>query len=343
MEEVNNKVLNLYPIDYPFETLISRVGSGKLILNPDFQRKYKWDKDNNEKGSKFIESCLMRIPLPACYFAEDEIKNHIIIDGLQRITTIKNFFSDDFKLEGLTTFAELNGKKFSELGSYKQDLENYTMRCIILRNDNKKEIITEIFSRLNQGSVSLTSQEIRHAVYSGKLDDLLSELAQHEIIKNFGLGKNTKKIKDGLNAEEQVLRFFAMRGDLSDYEGKFSKYLDNYMQINQNIEDNKIEELRELFYDTLKKCVFIFEDDVFVDSTKTKPKQGMIYYDLLMWSFQNYNEEFLTRNKDKIKIGFNILCSLNDFQKTLSSALQKKTSIIKRRKLWSQILTDIKE
>ena len=82
MTESENKVLNLYPIDYPFETLVNRAKKGKLKLNPDFQRKYKWDKDGFERSSKFIESCLMRIPLPACYFAEDENKEHLVIDGV---------------------------------------------------------------------------------------------------------------------------------------------------------------------------------------------------------------------------------------------------------------------
>ena len=79
---MQNKVLNLYPIDYPFETLVNRVEGGKLKLNPDFQRKYKWNKENEKKTSRFIESILMRIPLPACYFAEDEEKKHIVIDGV---------------------------------------------------------------------------------------------------------------------------------------------------------------------------------------------------------------------------------------------------------------------
>lgn len=200
---MEKKVLNLYPIDYPFESLVAREKAGKLKLNPDFQRKYKWDKENNEKTSKFIESCLMRIPLPACYLAEDEEKNHIVIDGVQRITTIKKFFNDEFSLEGLTVFTDLNGKKFSELEDYKNDLENYTIRCIILRNDNKRELIQDIFARLNQGAVSLTPQEIRHAIYPGRLDKLLSELGKNGIIKDFGLGKGGEKIKDGLEPEEQ--------------------------------------------------------------------------------------------------------------------------------------------
>jgi len=159
-----NKILNLYPIDYPFETLVDRVEKNKLNLNPDFQRKYKWDKDGNERASKFIESCLMRIPLPACYFAEKDDNSQEVIDGVQRITTIINFFNDKFALEGLTIFTELEGKKFSELGDLKSDLETTTIRCIVLRKDNRKELVNEIFARLNQGAVELTSQEIRHAI-----------------------------------------------------------------------------------------------------------------------------------------------------------------------------------
>ena len=94
MEE--NKMLNLYPIDYPFETLVSRVENKKLILDPEFQRKYKWDKDGYERASRFIESCLMRIPLPACYFAENDNNSQEVIDGVQRITTIYDFFNGKF-------------------------------------------------------------------------------------------------------------------------------------------------------------------------------------------------------------------------------------------------------
>lgn len=336
------KVLNLYPIDYPFESLVAREKAGKLKLNPDFQRKYKWDKENNEKTSRFIESCLMRIPLPACYFAEDEDGTHIVIDGVQRITTIKKFFNDEFPLEGLTVFKDLNGKKFSEIGNYKNELESYTIRCIVLRNDNRRELIQDIFARLNQGAVSLTPQEIRHAIYPGKLDNLLSELGDNEIIKNFGIGKAGTRIKDGLENEEQVLRFFVMGGELADYD-KFSKYLDSYMSKNQNMDDDEIEELRILFDETLNKCVKVFEDDVFVDTNKQKPKEAMVYYDLLMWSFQQCSNEFLIKNKEKIKVRFKELCNMDEFQRTLSGGLQNKSSILKRRELWTKKLRDSDE
>lgn len=337
---MEKKVLNLYPIDYPFESLVHREKVGKLKLDPDFQRKYKWDKENNEKTSKFIESCLMRIPLPACYLAEDLEQNHMVIDGVQRITTIKKFFNDEFKLEGLTVFTELNGKKFSELGNYKNDLENYTIRCIVLRNDNKKELIQDIFARLNQGAVSLTAQEIRHAIYPGRFDKLLSELGKNEIITDFGHGKSGEKRKDGLEPEEQVLRFFAMKSDLTDYDN-FSKYLDSYMNNKQNIESDEIEKMRTLFNETLEKCTLVFGDDVFVDTTKDRQKESMVYYDLLMWSFQNYSKDVLGKKKDIVKSLFMELCIMDEFQKTLSGGLQNKGSILKRRKLWIGKLSGI--
>ncbi|MBP6739217.1 MAG: DUF262 domain-containing protein [Leptospiraceae bacterium] len=343
--EKNNKILHLYPIDYPFETLVSRadLNQPKLILNPDFQRKYKWDKDGNERASRFIESCLMRIPLPACYFAERDDGTHLVIDGVQRITTIINFFGDKFPLEGLTIFKELEGKKFSELGDYKNELESTTIRCIILRKENNKELITEIFARLNQGAVQLSAQEIRHAIYPGNLDDLIIELSKIDFIQKFGLGANATREKDSREDEEMILRFFAMQTDLSDYEGRLAKYMDKYMAENQNIELSKISELKDLFTNTLQKCLSVFGETVFTDTNRERPKQGLVYYDLLMYSFKAKSGEFLEQNKIKIQDLFKELCADPEFLKSISGGLSNKSSILKRRELWNRKLSSIND
>ncbi|MDR6195959.1 DUF262 domain-containing protein [Siphonobacter sp. SORGH_AS_0500] len=337
------KTLNLYPIDYPFETLVSRSNTNppKLILNPDFQRKYKWDKEGNERGSKFIESCLMRIPLPACYFAENEKGNHDVIDGVQRITTIKRFFNDEFKLEGLTVFKELNNKYFSELGEFRSELESTTIRCIILRKENPKELTKEIFARLNQGAVQLSPQEIRHAIFPGSLDILLTELSKIDYVNTFGNGVSGVTEKDSREPEEMVLRFFALQTNLSDYEDKLSKYLDNYMEANQNLPKEDIDVLKESFTSTLEKCLYVFEDNPFVDTTKSKKRQSLVYYDLLMWSFKDLDLEFLKKNKSEVIIKFNELCNDSKFTKSLSGGTQLKSSILKRRELWKEKLSTL--
>jgi hypothetical protein len=338
----DNKILNLYPIDYPFETLVDRVTKGKLILDPEFQRKYKWDKDGNERASKFIESCLMRIPLPACYFAEKDDNSQEVIDGVQRITTILNFFNDNFALEGLSIFTELEGKRFSELGDLKSELETTTIRCIVLRKDNRKELVSEIFARLNQGAVELTPQEIRHAVYPGNFDNLLQKLSSIDIIKNFKQGESGTQIKDGREAEELVLRFFALNNSLDDYDNKLTKYLDTYMKSKINAEMTEIEELESLFISTLTKCISIFEDSTFVNPNKQQPRQSVALYDLLMWSMANESEDFLNANKIQILDAYTDLCNMPEFSKTMAGGLQQKHSIITRRNLWTQKILDIK-
>jgi Protein of unknown function DUF262 len=341
-QDKDDKTLNLYPIDYPFETLFNRITSEtpKLILDPDFQRKYKWDKDGSERASKFIESCLMRIPLPSCYFAEDDQGRHIVIDGVQRLTTIVRFFKDEFSLEGLTAFNELEGKKFSEIGDYKSELESTTIRCIVLRKENPKHLIREIFSRLNQGAVKLSDQEIRHAIYDGNFDKLLSDLAKLDIIKNFGIGETGQKLKDSLESEEQVLRYFALKEDLVKYPGKLSRYLDEYMSLKKNIDSQEAEKMKTEFTKTLDKCVSVFDNDIFIDTTKNRRRQSMVYYDLLMNSFSNIDENILLINKDTIRDKFTHLCQLPDFQKSLRGGLQNKSSILRRRELWGDLLEE---
>lgn len=336
----DEKTLNLYPIDYPFETLVSRMSdpNPKLILDPDFQRKYKWDKDGWERASKFIESCLMRIPLPSCYFAEDENRKHLVIDGVQRLTTIKRFFNDEFALEGLATFVLLEGKKFSEIGEYQAELEATTIRCIVLRKENPKPLIREIFSRLNQGAVELSDQEIRHAVYPGKFDELLVELAKTPIIANFGIGPKSKRKKDSREAEEQVLRFFAFEKGLENYDGTLRRYLDNYMAAKQNISDEEFEEYKQKFESSLEKCIIVFGDSVFSDPSKTRSQQGMVHYDLLMHSIGTIDTKVLRENAEKLKKAYKKLCQSKEFKRTVSGGLQMKSSINKRRMQWQKLL-----
>lgn len=340
-EEYEYKTLNLYPIDYPFETLVGRIKSEKLLLNPDFQRKYKWDKEGWERSSRFIESCLMRIPLPSCYFAEDELGRHEVIDGVQRLTTITKFFDDDFALSGLTTFVELEGKKFSELGSYQSELEATTIRCIVLRKENPKFLIREIFARLNQGAVRLSDQEIRHAIYPGAFNDLLRALAKKPLVSEFGRGAKGVAKKDSLESEEQVLRYFALKGELDGYQDKLSRYLDSFMASQQDCSKRDVQSRKKDFESTLAKCAAVFGDSVFIDTSKKVHRQSMVHYDLLMYSFSDVPKEVLLAKKDEIQEGFLRLCKLAQFQKTLSSGLQNKGSILKRRVLWAEILTGV--
>lgn len=336
------KMLNLYPIDYPFETLVSRVNAcpPKLKLNPDFQRKYKWDKDGWARSSKFIESCLMRIPLPSCYFAEDDDGSHLVIDGVQRLTTISKFMNEEFALEGMTTFKELEGKKFSELGDLRSELETTTIRCIVLRKDNPKKLIREIFSRLNQGAVELSDQEIRHAIYPGALDSLLTELAKDPVIARFGLSENGDSVKDALEPEEQVLRYLAFSEDkgFDGFSSTLKDFLDNFMEANASITDDRVEEFRGRFKRALSNCLKVFGDDAFVNPLAEKKRKGLVHYDLVMTTVGELSDEIIDKFSGKIKEAYTALCDSEEFRRTLSGGLQDKSRVVKRRAQWKELL-----
>lgn len=341
----DDKTLNLFPIDYPFETLCTRMESNpvKLKLNPDFQRKYKWDQDGWLRSSKFIESCLMRIPLPSCYFAEDHDGNHIVIDGVQRLTTIQKFFNDEFSLEGMTTFRELEGKKFSELGSLRSELESTTIRCIVLRKENPKALIREIFSRLNQGAVKLSDQEIRHALYPGGFDDLLNELGEIKAIKNFGLAETTTVKRDSREPDEQVLRFFAFYDDdfAEHFNNTLKEFLDDQMEKFSALQQDDLNAMREIFKSSLQKCEQIFGDDAFTNPTVRRRRKGLVHYDILMPTIGKLSDEVVNDKAEEIRQAWEELCSSNEYKRTLSGGLQNKSSVIRRRDSWSKLLKEV--
>lgn len=65
-----------------------RLQQGTITLNPDFQRQEVWDQ---KRKSQLIESLLLKIPIPMFYVSSDEKSNWTVVDGLQRISTLRDF------------------------------------------------------------------------------------------------------------------------------------------------------------------------------------------------------------------------------------------------------------
>ena len=89
MEKSTEKMqrkLFIKPYDRMVKDLVSEIESGMVILDPDYQRNYVW---NNTKASLLVESILLNIPIPVIYASEDEDGKWIIVDGLQRLYSLK--------------------------------------------------------------------------------------------------------------------------------------------------------------------------------------------------------------------------------------------------------------
>ncbi|EFT6835464.1 DUF262 domain-containing protein, partial [Salmonella enterica] len=170
--------------------IFDRVHFGDIELQPDFQRKDRiW---NNEKKSKLIESILLKLPLPVFYFgnriAEDK---WVVVDGLQRITTIYDFMSGEFKLSKLDILEDLNGKEFGELTRTEQRaIREYEITAYFIEmNKDSTDLIVELFHRINTYGVKLSDQEIRSALNQGSSVKFLRYLASKNEFKQATHGK----------------------------------------------------------------------------------------------------------------------------------------------------------
>lgn len=212
------------------ETLLRRLEQKTILLNPDFQRKEVW---SIERKSQLIESLLLRIPLPMFYVSSDEKSNWTVVDGLQRISTFRDYVlgskyisdptkyrkykGEGFSLSDLEFWSDLNGKQMNDLpvNLYNRILEtNFTFT--IINPGTHEEVKRNIFKRLNTGGLPLSSQEIRNALYTGLSTELLNELAT---TKEF-LAATCRSIQaQRMEDRELVLRYVAfILRDFSTYK-----------------------------------------------------------------------------------------------------------------------------
>ncbi|WP_080898464.1 DUF262 domain-containing protein [Variovorax paradoxus] len=79
--------------------IVNMYKDGELIINPDFQRLFRWEQSQK---SKLIESVLLGIPLPPIFVFETQNSKWELIDGLQRVSTLLEFMGllkNDKKLQ----------------------------------------------------------------------------------------------------------------------------------------------------------------------------------------------------------------------------------------------------
>ena len=147
-------------VKYIYELYQSKL----LDTNPNFQRKPVWNE--LRRKSLLIESLMLRIPIPAFYFYENEDSLFQVIDGQQRLLTIFEYINDGFRLSNLEYLNDICGKrKFSELDiKYQQRIYRTQLAINILDARSPRRVIYDIFRRINTGGVNLTLQEMRNAI-----------------------------------------------------------------------------------------------------------------------------------------------------------------------------------
>lgn len=216
------------PYDLGVRSITDDIAAGRISLKIEYQRKYVWDLG---KASRLIESLLLNVPIPVCYFAEDEEGVYEVIDGLQRLSTIQKFLNNEFALTGISVLSELEGKTFAGLAPRdRRRLESRTIRCIVITADSHPDIKFDVFERLNTGAAMLTAQELRNSVYRGPLNDQLKVLASATYFTELVGTFNNKR----MDLEELILRFFSLVVGVEAYKPPLRQFLNEYMRQNRH-------------------------------------------------------------------------------------------------------------
>jgi hypothetical protein len=237
------------PHDWTISTLRDKYERGQINLQPHYQREYVWAL-RPELPSRLIESLLLHIPIPPLYFVRLDTGRIEVVDGQQRLTTLIQFVTNQFRLQKLQKISSLNGKVFKELSEQDQErIMDAPIRSIVIDAGTNHELRYEIFERLNRGAMALNEQEIRNCVYRGLFCDLLAELESDA---------NWRKVKGSANPEprfkerEMILRFFALTNRVEYYGGNLKRFLNDYMGVHAPKDKSKVMELGALFRQTMQ-------------------------------------------------------------------------------------------
>jgi hypothetical protein len=239
-----------------FDLLIKRLDNDEIDLSPNFQRKSGlW---TQEQKSRLIESLLLRIPLPAFYFDGTNNSNWIIIDGLQRLTAIKEFFvTKTLRLQGLEFLKDFKDFGVDDLTrTHSRRIEETQVVAYVINPGTPDNLKFNIFKRINTGGLKLEPQEIRHALYQGQATDFLKTLANSQQFKLATCGSvKTDRMMD----REFVLRFvsYYLLGE-DKYRGSIDDFLIDGMKLLNKLPKETLYDLEYKFYHAMKLAYTIF-------------------------------------------------------------------------------------
>jgi len=348
VEDQNDDGGSIYPFDPinenidiaedPFSVFeyLRQLGKGKINLNPEFQRNKVWSR---EKQSFFIESILLNFPLPPIYLNQTKESTYIVIDGLQRSTTLQEYYSDGFDLCGLEAIPGYNGKKFSDLPeSLQSKFENKKLAVYVLKPSTPLVVIYDLFKRINTGGTQLNRQEVRNCIFIGKSTVLLKELANEECFKKaIDYGVLSRRMKD----REVVLRYLAFRwfDYKAEYTGDMSDFLESAMKRINKLPDEKIVEIKDDFYHVMKMAFKIWNKMSFrIPSSTTRGFINIAVLETVCNYLSAYSEEYINRNVNEIYDNYFKLIFDSVYNDAVTKSTGNKAKVLNRFKLVFEIL-----
>ena len=230
--------------------------SGKLTIQPEYQRNYIYASEGGKREVAVIESILKGYPIGLIYFNKVNPDNFEVLDGQQRITSLGRFVSNKFAIK------DENGNE-QLFGGFALDKKNKILntKLLIYECEGTESEIKEWFRTINIAGVPLNSQELLNAVYSGPFVTLGKEEFSNS--KNSNIQKWSAYISGSANRQDFLERAlqWVSKENVSEY-------------MSRHRFDNNITELKDYFNSVIDWVSTVFTD---VESEMKGLEWGRLY------------------------------------------------------------------
>ncbi len=335
----NNIKVRLQPTTISLMT--ERILHNEINLNTAFQRKEGLWKDKQQ--SRLIESILIRFPLPVFYFDGSNPDSWLVIDGLQRLTSIKRFIIDkNLRLTELEFLQNLEGKSWDDLERPEQRQINETVLQCYVVEEGEEDVKFNIFKRINTGGLSLTDQEIRHAMHQNVAGYLQNLAESPEFIE----ATRNKVSPERMLDRDFVNRFLAFY--IFNYETEYSYEddLDTFMNRTLDVVASKTEsekaEIGERFKKAMSLSKAIFGDAAFCKQKDYK-RINKALFEVMSVTFSKLSDSQrseLLNKKSALKRLFYASIP-KEFGNSLTSNTGGKSNIALRHKTFGSIINKV--
>jgi len=334
------------------DTLIKRIERSNIQMNTEsyFQRQDDlWD---TVKQSRLIESILIRFPLPAFFFDATDDNEWLVVDGLQRLSSIRNFCvikdpKKRLKLTNLEFLSHLNGLTFDELsGDLQRIIEEAQVVIYKIMPGTPTDVKFNIFKRINTGGLVLEAQEIRHALFQGKPAIFIAELGKNkEFLKATSNKIKTHRMLDR-DFANRFLCFYLF--GYSNYTPDLDTFMSKAMASLNDKSDEELDQIKNDFSEAMKLAHFIFKEEAFrkiSGNFNRLPPINKALFDAISTQFALMAPSeriILKEKKESFKNQLrNVLAHDAVFFTSVTSSTGDKNRVFKRHSTIEQLITTV--
>lgn len=342
----------LHASDWTVGTIIDQLDRKNIELNPRFQRRDAWSRN---RKSLLIESLILNLPVPQIVLAEkkDQRGRYIVLDGKQRLLSLLQFTgksdtpNNNFGLSGLEIRKDLLRKKYKNLDENPDlvdDLNaflNYTIRTVVIKNWPNKDFLHTVFLRLNTGSVKLSPQELRQALFPGDYSNFLDDHASTSESLKALLG--SKNPDSRMRDVEILSRFMSFQLFINKYNGRMKGFLDECCEeLNENwtSDEATIRQTAVEFDEAVNVLIQIFGQESVARKDDSKSFNRAIFDALIYYAALPNIRNAMLQNKTKTIEAYKKAIKDPEFLTSIESDTAGIPNTYSRLKIWGTALAE---